>query len=146
MHGHSNLNAHTSQLFIKFISKSGYNPKKFEGVSIDDQALVDKIVERNVFIYNFDIQEGDYLGELARQNFEKTAKLLRFNNHISHTNDIDSFFKYFRCPSCDTFFHQTDHLNKYLIKCKDKVRHIYPKNAYKLRETIFEKLDGFKIA
>ena len=36
LHGHSNFNAHTSQLFKEFISKSGYDPKNFCGVSIDD--------------------------------------------------------------------------------------------------------------
>ena len=61
LHGHSNLDAHTSQLFTEFISKSGYDPKNFRGVSIDDLPLVDEIVERNIFIYNFDIQEIEYV-------------------------------------------------------------------------------------
>ena len=61
-------------------------------------------MQRNIFIYDFDIQEEEYVGELARRSIEKTVKLLRFNNHIFHTKDIDSFFKCFRCPSCDTFF------------------------------------------
>ena len=57
LHGHSNLDAHTSQLFTEFISNPGYDLKNFRGVSIDDLPLVDEIVERNIFIYNFDIQE-----------------------------------------------------------------------------------------
>ena len=101
-------------------------------VATDDLALVEIIVERNIFIYNFDIQEGEYVGELARRSigkFEKTVKLLRFNNHIIHTNDIDSFFKCFRCPSCDGFFNRSDNFNRHLLTCKDRVRHIFPKNA-----------------
>ena len=148
LHGHSNLDAHTSELFIEFISKSGYDPKIFRGVSIDDLPVVEGIVERNIFIYDFDIQEGEYVGELARRSigkFEKTVKLLRFNNHIIHTNDIDSFFKCFRCPSCDCFFNRSDNFNRHLLTCKDRVRHIYPKNVYTLRKTLFEKLDGFNI-
>ena len=122
LHGHSNLDAHTSELFTEFISKSGYDPKNFRGVSIDDLPLVEEIVERNIFIYNFDIQEGEYNGELARRSigkFEKTVKLLRFNNHIIHTNDIDSFFKCFRCPSCDCFFNRSDNFNRHVLTCKD---------------------------
>ena len=72
-------------------------------------------------------------------------KLLRFNNHIIHTNDIDSFFKCFRCPSCDCFFNRSDNFNRHLLTCKDRVRQINPKNAYTLRETIFQKMDGFNI-
>ena len=148
LHGHSNLDAHTSQLFTEFISKSGYDPKNFLGVAIDDLPLVEEIVERNIFIYDFDIQEGEFVGELARRiigKFEKTVKLLRFNNHIIHTNDIDSFFRCFRCPSCDCFFNRSDNFNRHLMSCKDRVRHIYPKNVYTLRETLFEKLEGFNI-
>ena len=99
LHGHSNLDVHTSQLFTKFISKSGYDPNNFHGVSIDDLPLIEGIVERNIFIYDFDIQEGEYVGKLARRSTgkfkKKTVKLLRFNNHIIHTIDIDSFFKCF---------------------------------------------------
>ena len=130
LHGHTNFNAHTSQLFTEFISKSGYGPKNFLGVIIDDSPLVEDLVDRKIFIYDFDIKEGEYFGELARRsigNFEKTVKLLRFNNHIIHTNDIDSFFKCFRCPSCDCSFNRSDNFNRHLLTCKDRVRHIYPK-------------------
>ena len=102
----------------------------------------------NIFIYDFDIQEGEYVGELTRRSigrFDKTVKLMRFNSHIIHTNDIDSFFKCFRCPSCDTFFKRSEFLNKHLLRCKDRVKHIYPKNVYELRETLFEKLGGFSL-
>ena len=105
-------------------------------------------MQRNMFIYNFDIHEGEYVGELARRSigrFDKTVKLLRFNNHIIHTNDIDSFFKCFRCPSCDTFFNKSDNFNKHLLRCKDQVKHIYLKNVYELRETLFEKQEGFSL-
>ena len=109
MNGHKDLDSHTSRYLTDFISKSGYDPKNFRGVSVEDLPVVEEIVQRNIFIYDFDIQEGEYVGELARRSigrFDKTVKLLRFNNHIIHTNDIDSFFKCFRCPSCDTFFHK----------------------------------------
>ena len=148
LNGHSKVDAHTSQLFTEFISKSGYDPKNFHGMSIDDLPLVEGIIERNIFIYDFDFHEGEYVGELARRRigkFEKTVKLLRFNNHIIHTNDIDSFVKCFRCPSCDCFFNISKNCNRHLMTCKDRVRHIYPNNVYTLPETLFEKLEGFKI-
>ena len=128
LHGHSNLDSHTSQLFIEFKSKSGYDPKNFCGVAIDYLPLVEEIVERNIFIYDFDIQEGEYVGELARRSigkFEKTVKLLRFNNHIIHTNDIDSFFKCFRCPSCDCFFNRSNNFNRHLLTCDIFIQRMY---------------------
>ena len=59
LHGHSNLDAHTSQLFKEFTSKSGYDPKNVLGVAIDDLPLFEELVDRNIFIYDFDIQEGE---------------------------------------------------------------------------------------
>ena len=88
------------------------------------------------------------LKKLARRSigkFERTVKLFKFNNHIIHVNDFESFFKCFRCPSSDCFFNRSDNLNSHLLLCKDRVRHIYPKNVYTLRETLFEKLEGFNI-
>ena len=135
----------TLQIFYQNLD---YDPKNFRGVSVEDLPVVEQIVQRNIFIYDFDIQEGEHVGELARRSigrFDKTVKLLRFNNHINHTNYIDSFFKCFRCPSCDTFFKKSDNFNKHLLRCKDRVKHIYPKNVYELRETLFEKLEGFSL-
>ena len=59
--GHSNLDAHTSQLFTELISKSGYNPNTLRGVAINDLPLVEGIVERNLFIYDFDIQKENIM-------------------------------------------------------------------------------------
>ena len=61
LHGHSNLDAHTSQFFTEFISKSGYNPNTLRGVAINDLPLVEGIVERNLFIYDFDIQKENIM-------------------------------------------------------------------------------------
>ena len=74
LHGHSILNAHKSQLLTDFISKSGNDPKNFRGVAIDDLHLVEGIVERKIFNYDFDIQEGEYVGELARRIIENLKK------------------------------------------------------------------------
>ena len=148
MNGHNDLDTHDSRYFTEFITKSGYDPKNFRGVSVEDLPVVEEIIGRNIFIYDFDIQEGEYVGELARRSigrFDETVKLLRFNNHIIHANDIDSFFKCFRCPSCDSFFKRSEFLNKHLLRCKDRVKHIYPKNVYELRETLFKKLEGFNL-
>ena len=151
MNGHNDFNdldSHTSRYFTEFLTKSGYDPKSFRGVSVEDLPNVEEIVQRNIFIYDFDIQEGEYVEEIARRRTgtsDKTIQLLRFNNHSNHTNDIDSFFKCFRCPSSDTFFKRSEFLNKHLLRCKDRVKHIYPKKVYEFRETLFEKLEGLNL-
>ena len=52
-------------------------------------------------------------------------------------------FKAFRCTTCDNFVSKTGNLERHLVTCSDRVKHIYPKNVYELRETLFGKLDAF---
>ena len=76
LYGHRNLDAHTSHSFTELTSKSGYDPKYFRGVSFDDLPLVDEIVDRIIATYDFDFQEGENVGKLARiGKFGKTLKL-----------------------------------------------------------------------
>ena len=43
------------------------------------------------------------------------------------------------------FSQKTGNMERHLVTCSDRVKHIYPKNVYELRETLFEKLDAFNI-
>ena len=78
MNGHSDLYSLTSRYFTEFITKSAYDPKNFRGASVVDLPDVEEIVQRNTFIYDFDIQEGEYVGELARRILEDVIKQLNY--------------------------------------------------------------------
>ena len=113
-----------------------------------DISKVQKMLQLNIFLYDIDFVDGELIGELARgsiQKFEKSVKLLRYNNHICYVNNINALFKAFWCTTCDTFCSKTGNLERHLVKCSDRVKHIYPKNVYELRETLFEKIDAFNI-
>ena len=58
---------------------------------------------------------------------------------------MNSFFNFFQCSTCDTIFPKTGTLERHLITCSKRVKHICPNNVYQLRETFFEKLDSFNI-
>ena len=79
------------------------------------------------------------------QKFEKSVKFLRYNNHICYVNNINALSKAFRFSTCDTFFSKTGNLERHLVTCSDRVKHIYPDNVYEVRETLFEKLDALNI-
>ena len=92
--------------------------------------------------------DGNIVGELARrsvQKYEDTVRLLRYNNHICYVNNINAVFQCFRCPNCDTFFNRTFNLERHLTKCTERVKKLYPRNVYQIRETLFVKLDSFGI-
>ena len=50
-----------------------------------------------------------------------------------------------RCPSCDQFSFRAWNLENQLETYKERVKHIFPKNFYQLRETLSDKLDTFDI-
>ena len=110
--------------------------------------FVENAIKHNIFICDTDIEDGDFVGELARRSvemYENNINLLRYNNHICYVDDINTFFERFRCPNCDTFIKRAGNFHRHVKSCKDRIQHIYPKSVYTLRETLFKKLDGFGI-
>ena len=149
LYGSSELETNAANLFSAFLHESGHDAINFRGVSIDHLVFVENAIKHNIFIYDIDIEEGEFVGELARRSvemYEKNINLLRYNNHICYVDDINTFFKRFRCPSCDTFIKYVSNFNRHVKSCKDRVQHIYPKSVYALRETLFDKLDAFGIS
>ena len=148
LHGPNRIEEEAKKIFNDYLTKSGLNPSNFLGVSLDSLPIIEDIVQLNIFIYDIDIEDGDFIGELARRSVEKfdnSVKLLRYNNHICYVNDINAFFKCFRCSTCDKFFKHSGHFNRHVTSCDGRVKQIYPKSVYQLRETLFDKLDNFGI-
>ena len=147
--GSSELETNAANLFSAFLHESGHDAINFRGVSIDHLVFVENAIKHNIFIYDIDIEEGEFVGELAIRSvemYEKNINLLRYNNHICYVEDINTFFKRFRCPSCDTFIKYVSNFNRHVKSCKDRVQHIYPESVYALRETLFDKLDAYGIS
>ena len=149
MHGNERLEEETSKLFNLFlVNSTNPDPSKVYGVCMDDIPSVEDIVGINFFIYDIDIIDGAMVGELARRSikkYEENVQLIRYNSHFCYVDNINALFKIFRCPTCDTYFKKTANLESHLVRCSERVKHIYPKNVYQLRETFFEKLDSFGI-
>ena len=150
LHGNEELEEETSKIFNLFLNNCGEaDASKFQGVHMTDIPKAEEKLQLNIFLYDIDFVDGELIGVLARRSIEKykkIIKLLRYNNDICYVSDMNSFFKSFRFSTCDTFFSKTWKLEWHLITCSERVKHIYPKNVYQLRETLFEKLDSFNIS
>ena len=136
---------HAMQLFDNFVSATDCDPENFMGVSLDQILIIETLVEKNIFIYDFAIEDGEIVGdgevELIQRSIERceeNIKLLRYNNDICYVNDINKFFKKFRCPSCDVFFNHSGHFNRHLRTCKERVKNVYPRGVYSSKETLFQ--------
>ena len=149
LHGNERHEEETSKLFNLFlVNSTNPDPSKFQGVCMDDIPSVEDIVSINIFIYDIDLIDGAMVGELARRSikkYEKNVQLIGYDSHICYMDNINALSKAFRCPTCDTYFQKTGNLERQLVRCSERVKHIYPKNVYQLRETLFGKLDSFDI-
>ena len=138
LHGDKILEEETSKFFNLFLNNSvERDPSKFQGAHMTDIPKVEEMLQLNIFLYDIDFVDVELIGELARrsiQKFEKSVKLLRYNNHICYVNNINALFKAFRCTTCDTLFSKTGNLEPHLVTCTDRFKHIYPKNVYELRQ------------
>ena len=125
------------------------SPNQFKGVHMNDIPIVEDLLTLNILLYNIDIVDGNNIGKFARrkvQKYKNTLRLLRYNNHICYVSNINAVFQSFRCLNCDAFFQKkTFNLEQHLTTCIERVINVYPKNVYQTRETLFDKLDSFRI-
>ena len=139
LHGNERLEEKTSKLFEPFlVNSTNPDPSKIQGVCMDDNPSVEGIVGINIFINDIDLNDGARVGELARRSikrYEKKVQLIRYKSHICYVYNINALFKAFRCPTCDTYFQKPGNLERHSVRCSERVKHIYPKNVYQLRET-----------
>ena len=113
---------------------------------MDEIPSVEDIVGINIFIYDINLIEGAMVGDFARRSIKKYGKnvqLVRYNSHICYVDKINALFQAFRCSTCDTYFQKAGKLEHHLVRCIERVKHKNPKNAYQLREMLFDKLDSF---
>ena len=116
---------------------------------MDNIAAVEDTVQADFFLYTIDIVDRSVIGELARASVRKhyyTVRLLNYSCHICYVSNIKAFLKAYRCPSCDQFINKAGSLERHLATSKEKIKHVFPKNMYQLRETNeIGKLDSFNI-
>ena len=116
LHLHSNekLEKETSKTFNLFVNNCGKgDPSKFQGIHMTDIPKVEDLLQLNIFLYEIDFVDGKFIGELCRrsiQKYEKSVKLLRYNNHICYVINFNALLKALLCTTCDTFFSKTGNL------------------------------------
>ena len=95
LYGSAELETNAAKLFSDFLHESGNDVINIRGVSMDHLVFVEKAIKHNIFIYDFDFEDGDFVGELARRiifMYANNIFLLRYNNHICYVDVINTFF------------------------------------------------------
>ena len=71
------------KIFHNFVNASGCDPESFTGVSFDQISIIEEQIKQNIFIYDFDIEDGEIIGELVRRSVDDMMKTLNcFNTTI----------------------------------------------------------------
>ena len=96
LHGNEKLEEETSKMFNLFLNSCGEgDPSKFQGVHMTDIPTVEDLLQLNIFLYDIHFVDGELIGELCRRSFqkyEKSVKLLRYNNQKCYVNNINALF------------------------------------------------------
>ena len=58
----------SKQIFYVFLEKLGCDPKQFHSALMDNLPIVEVVIEKNIFIYDIDIEDRDFVGEFARKS------------------------------------------------------------------------------
>ena len=76
----------------------GLTADQFQGVHTNNIPFVEYLLNLNILLYDIDIVDSYIVGESARRSVQKngnTVRLLRYNNHICHMNNISAVFNIF---------------------------------------------------
>ena len=110
LYGSDSLALKTDQIFQRFIEISRVKMEGFPGVDEDDIYILEDICEINIQHFNTDYDEnGEIVVELTRRSalrFSRIVDLIRYDNHICWTENLNNLLKKFRCHSCDIFCHR----------------------------------------
>ena len=115
---------------------------------MNDIPVVEVLLTLNILLYDIDFVDGNIIRELARrsvQKYDNAVRLFRYNNHRSYGSKVIAVFQSFCCPNCDTSLSRTFNLERHLTTCNERLKNIYPRNVYQIRETLFDKLYSFNI-
>ena len=147
LHGNQRLEEETSEIFNSFTNRvDGLRPNQFTGVKMDDIAIVQDVLILNILHYYINNANGNMIRGLARgilKKYEFTACCWdTTNKYVMWATLMQSSI---RCPICNTFFSRVFNLDWQLTTCSERVRNIYTRNVYQIRNTLFDKLAFFGI-
>ena len=75
----------------------------------------------------------------------RILKLSRYNIHVYYVGNSNTVFQFHRCPICGTFCIRTSNFERHFTTFSERVRNVYPRSLYHIRETLFGQLDSFGI-
>ena len=104
---------------------------------MNDIPIVDDLVQVNIFFYNKEILVGAVIGKLAWRSVgqhSSTVRLLGYNCHICYVSNMKNLYGAYFCSSCNQVFIRAGDQERHLTTCCERVKHVYRKNVYQLRE------------
>ena len=135
--GNERVEEETKKLFNAYLTVNLHlSVQNFRSVGLEDLHIVERLAEVNILVYDTEVSDGGFIGELAERSFRRfnsTATLLRYNKHICYVTNVNKLFKSFRCSTCSTFFTRSSNLQRHMPNCEELVKNIYAESVYQLQ-------------
>ena len=142
------LQQNTEKLTHMSFSATRKDGNSFPGVHEDDILILKEPTDGIIQVYTIFIDDqSEIYAKLIRRSCLKraqTTSLLKYDNHICWTADINKFLKKFRCCICDQYFDRSFNLLRHMQNFSKNMQHKYTTGVYQLSETVFERLGDAK--
>ncbi|XP_078681083.1 uncharacterized protein LOC144916013 [Branchiostoma floridae x Branchiostoma belcheri] len=146
------LETTTKALFREYLAWAGKTVKQFKGVSLKHLNDLEALFKVDIYVYSIeannnqdaDDDDDDFYAELVRRPLSTHNNIMYLNlcgEHFSFIKDFKAYAKSFACPQCGKRWNHRGHCEAHIRSCDGKVAKEYPGGAYRLRQTIFQKLE-----
>ncbi|XP_078701249.1 uncharacterized protein LOC144927591 [Branchiostoma floridae x Branchiostoma belcheri] len=148
----TNLERATKTLHHEYLAWAGKTAKQFKGVSLKHLNDLEALFKVDIYVYSIernndasaDDDDDDFFAELVRRPLSTYNNIMYLNlcgEHFSFIKDFKAYAKSFACPQCGKRWNHRGHCEAHIRSCDGKVAKEYPGGAYRLRQTIFQKLE-----
>ena len=129
------------------------NMKDFEGVKLEDLWDLERLFEKNIFVYSLgytreDGDDDDDIPDIAARliyrsicHYKDTMYLNLYENHFSYICDMTKYTHSYQCSRCGKYWKTGFQLNRHEKTCEGTVVHKFPGGVYKTPPSIFTQLD-----
>ena len=114
---------------------------------MNNKPAVEDLIKTNSFLYDVDVVDGALVGEIEKKHgiVLQHSGASFYNGHFSYISNINSPFKSYLCSSCCQFINKSGKLDRHLTTFTERLKRLFAKNVYQLREALFAKLGAFHI-
>lgn len=117
------------------------DPKRYQGLPLDQLAYFEKCFEVNVNLFSLREDEVVMTVYKSRCHHKDTMNLNMYEHHLSYITNLATYAKKFECGSCNRHFKSLIPMKRHQLKCSKQTKYVFNGGFYSNPKTVFDKLE-----